>query len=156
MELLSWGIFGQRFSNWNSHWGKKKIFMKETFHISTPKNSFATVCMKGSTKMKMSNFWFVFFRIFRLLSIGVINGSLPTREVYQYHRWDFDRIDDFFDKNCKISSNNIIIIQGGNTQQWGFKKIIYQEFELKKVPLKPPTKEFWAPIKKNEIHNHYY
>ena len=27
--------------------------------------------------------------IFRLLSIGVINGSLPTREVYQYHRWDF-------------------------------------------------------------------
>lgn len=24
---------------------------------------------------------------FRLLSIGVINGSLPTREVYQYHRW---------------------------------------------------------------------
>ena len=39
------------------------------------------------------NFWHfwpfltIFVLFFRLLSIGVINGSLPTREVYQYHRW---------------------------------------------------------------------
>ena len=60
MELLSWGIFGQRFSNWNSHWGKKKYLWKKHFILSTPKISFATVCMKGFTKIKMSNFWFVF------------------------------------------------------------------------------------------------
>ena len=136
--------------------GQKKYLWKKHFIFPPQKIHLPQCAWKVQLKWKCLIFGLFFFRIFRLLSIGVINGSLPTREVYQYHRWDFDRIDDFFDKNCKISSNNIIIIQGGNTQQWGFKKIIYQEFELKKVPLKPPTKEFWAPIKKNEIHNHYY
>ena len=36
----------------------------------------------------LSNRFHFIFRS-RLLSIGVINGSLPTREVYQYHRWEF-------------------------------------------------------------------
>ena len=34
------------------------------------------------------NYHIIFIHFYRLLSIEVINGSLPTREVYQYnHRW---------------------------------------------------------------------
>ena len=115
----------------------KRFSFKEIFNMFCFQNIGIFPCRKKNVlRSKRSNFQF-FFLIFRLLSIGVINGSLPTREVYQYHRWDFDRKiwRHFLTTNCKISST-LLLSKEENSEE--FKKIIYQEFEqqkkIKKVP----------------------